>query len=477
MDAGLQARCAAVGRTLDQAPVSRRRLGVWALAASGIGLDGYDLFIMSVAGPLIVMDMGLDPWQKSLAVGAAVVGAVPGALISGRIADRVGRQRMLKFDIVLFAVTAILAALSWSAWSLAAFRFLQGVAIGAEYPLSASMVAEVMPARNRGRWMTGAFSFQALGMVGGAVAGFVILELAPQAGAWRWMLLSGVIPAVLVAALRLRIPESPRWEAVHGSIDKAERDTQWLTGTLPEVTEEDARLAEALGHGPQPRTRARVLLSARWRRALLFTTVPWLLMDVALYGVGLYTPSILIGLTDGTGGVTDTTFLKDDIIATQQAAFTDVFLILGFAVNILLVERTGRIRLQVLGFLGMAAALAALALQGTSGPEWAVLLAFVAFNTFVNSGPNATTYLLPAEVYPTRLRATGHGIAAASGKVGAVIGTFLLPLAVAAWGLSSTIGVVAALAAVGALVTFVLRIETRGAPADGDAADEGAPGS
>ncbi len=468
MEAEITARQHAIGRTLDSTPVSRRRLGAWGLAASGIGLDGYDLFIMSVAGPLIVLDMGLDPWQKSLAVGAAVVGAVPGALFSGRLADKIGRQRMLKIDIVLFVVTAIASACSWNVWSLVAFRFLQGMAVGAEYPLSASMIAEVMPAKNRGKWMTGAFSFQALGMVGGAVIGFLILSAYPEVGAWRLMLLSGVIPAVIVAVLRLRVPESPRWQADQGELDQAEKDTEWLTGDFPTVTDEDRLFAEVYGKGPQPRAGARELLKPVWRRALLFTAIPWFLMDIALYGVGLFTPTILMGLTNGTGASTDTQFIKDDIIATQQAAFTDVFLIVGFAINILLVERTGRIRLQLVGFLGMFASLAVLAYTGKAGPEWLILLAFIAFNTMMNAGPNATTYLLPAEVYPTLLRATGHGIAAASGKVGAVIGTFFLPLATVWFGLSPSLAVIAVLTLVGAVVTWFFRIETRGTSLDGN---------
>jgi nitrate/nitrite transporter NarK len=99
---------------------------------------------------------------------------------------------------------------------------------------------------------------------------------------------------------------------------------------------------------------------------------------------------------------------------------------------------------------------------GSGGPLWILLASFIVFNTMVNMGPNATTYLLPAEVFPTRLRATGHGVAAAAGKVGAVVGTFLLPVATASVGLSPTIGVIAVLAGLGAVVTFVFRIETRG---------------
>lgn len=463
MGTALAARRHAIARSLDEAPVTKRRLGVWTLAAAGIGLDGYDLFIMSVAGPLIVADLGLDPWQKSVAVGAAVLGAVPGALFSGQLADRIGRQRMLKIDLALFVVTAVLSAVAWDVWSLASFRFLQGMAVGAEYPLSASFVAEVMPPKDRGRWMTGAFSFQAVGMVLGATIGFALLMWRPDESTWRLMLLSGVIPAIVVALLRMRMPESPRWLADQGELDQAERDVQWLTGAPLVITDEDLTYAREAPTRPPPTPRATVLLTSRWRRALVLTTLPWFIMDIALYGVGLFTPTILVELA-GAPTAGGTTFIKDDIVATQQAAFTDLFLILGFVINILLVERTGRILLQWIGFLGMGLSLGVLAMTGTGGTLWVVLAAFIMFNTTLNAGPNATTYLLPAEVYPTEMRATGHGVAAAAGKIGAAVGTFFLPLATATFGLGPSLAGIAVLCAAGAVVTLFARIETRGRP-------------
>lgn len=453
------ARRLAVERVLDTPTVTRRRKFAWGLAAAGIGLDGYDLFIMSAAGPLIVASLDLAPWQKAVAVGAAVLGAVPGALFGGRLADRFGRQTMLKVDLFIFIGTAIASAFAWDVWSLALFRFLQGMAVGAEYPLSASMVSEVMPAATRGRWMTGAFAFQAVGMVAAAGVATLLLLAIDDVDAWRWMLLSGVIPAVVVAIMRLKIPESPRWEARQGNLEEAERGAEWMTGIKPEVTDDDIALAEVFDRGPQPRIGAKALFMPRFRRALVLTTVPWFLMDIALYGVGLFTPTLIMGLVQKSP---DSTFLADDLIATAESAFTDVFLVIGFLINIVLIERAGRIRLQSVGFVGMAVGLAILALSGDGGAAWLILLGFSVFNIMLNIGPNATTYLLPTEVYPTRLRATGHGVAASAGKVGAVIGTFGLPLAVAAYGIRPTMVVIAVLSLVGLLVTLAARIETTG---------------
>lgn len=453
----------AIVRVLDTSPVSRRRVLVWALAAAGIGLDGFDLFIMTAAGPIIVADFGLDTWQKSLAVGAAVIGAVPGAIVSGRIADRIGRRRMMAFDLALFVVSAILSALAWNLPSLIVFRLLQGVAIGAEYPLSSSYISEVMPAHSRGRWMTAAFSFQAVGMLAGAGVGYLVLNLDPTMGAWRWMLLAGVIPAVIVAILRARVPESPRWEAQFGHVKRAIKATVWLTGVDPEPTAADRKAAEKVALPPPS---AGEVFARPHRRALALSSVPWFLMDIALYGIGLFTTSILLIMFHPSTSA-DTTFLSDDFItqlrqATAGAALTDLFLVIGFVINILLVERAGRIRLQVIGFLGMAVGLSVLAWQGKEGVALVVLGSFALFNLFMNAGPNATTYLMAAEVFPTRMRAQGAGLAAAAGKVGAVIGTFLLPLATSAMGMGPALGIVAALCVVGAVVTYVLRINTTG---------------
>ncbi|MDP1879103.1 MAG: MFS transporter, partial [Actinomycetota bacterium] len=414
------ARAHALGRTLDTAPVTRRRLMLWILAACGIGLDGFDLFIMSTAGPLITADFGLGPWGKSIAVGAAVVGAVPGALLSGRLADRIGRQNMLKIDIVIFTATAILSALSPNVWWLAFFRFWQGFAVGAEYPLSASLISEIMPSRTRTKWITGAFAFQALGMALAAFTSLLILTIHPDVSAWRWMLLAGAVPAALVAVLRLGQPESPRWEAGRGNVDRAEEDTTWLTG-LPVVVEEADRVAvEKTWLVQEKPATYGALFKPGMRRILVLCAVPWFLMDIALYGVGLFAPSIITGLMFTDPGDGSTSFLRDDIEATAITGFTDVFLVVGFILTILFVQRIGQIRLQIIGFIGMTIGLSLLAATGKEGSAALILIGFVIFNLMLNFGPNATTYMLPAQLFPTRIRATGHGFSAASGKVGAV---------------------------------------------------------
>lgn len=456
-----------IDHLLDESGGTRRQRRVWALAGGGIGLDGYDLFIMSAALPLLRDQFGLGSAAALAWLGAAaVVGAIPGALVSGILADRFGRRVVLRVDVLVFAATAVACALAWNPASLIVFRLIQGFAIGAEYPISAALVAEVMPQRNRGRWMTGAFAFQALGMVLAAAASTIILLIVDADSAWRWMLLSGVVPAIAVGVLRQRLPESPRWLARHGRTVAALASLEWLLG--PEAARQAAGVSHPNGprreEEPRRRGELRELFSRSLRARTTLVTIPWFVMDIALYGLGMFTPMIVLAALSSSGPLTGDMFLVTDVEATAAATLADTLLLVGFLANILLVERVGRMRLQFGGFIGMAVGtfIVALAARSDTGTA-AVIVGFMVFNLAVNLGPNATTYLVPAEVYPTRLRTTGHGFAAACGKVGATVGVLLLPVMLASYGRTSVMICLGVLCALGAGVTLLLRIETRGA--------------
>jgi MFS family permease len=207
----------------------------------------------------------------------------------------------------------------------------------------------------------------------------------------------------------------------------------------------------------------RDLFGKKYLKRTILVTVPWFLMDIGLYGIGIFTPTILSAMAFAGHG----NFVAKDILSTQGAIFLDMFLVIGFGFSILLIERVGRIKLQLLGFLAMGAAMAMLAVvgvpKGASGMTTIlVFVGFAVFNLMVNMGPNATTWILPTEVFPTSLRASGHGLAAASGKFGAALGIFLLPVLEQAWGLGATLAVIAGASFLGLLVTWLFGYETAG---------------
>src|SRR6266540_1849645 len=134
----MEAGPAPLGESLDRTPMTRLHMRFWLLAGLGIMLDGFDFFIIGVANPLIAQDFSLDATEKGLVSAAAIVGAVFGAGLLGPIADRIGRRRIFQADLIMFAAFSVACVFAWNVWALIAFRFLLGIAIGLDYPISAS---------------------------------------------------------------------------------------------------------------------------------------------------------------------------------------------------------------------------------------------------------------------------------------------------------------------------------------------------
>lgn len=460
-------RAQPLGSSLDTASMSRLHVRFWLLAGLGIMLDGFDFFIIGVANPLIAQDFEVNSAEKGLLSAAAIVGAIFGAALLGPLGDRVGRSRIFRVDLWLFVVFSVFCVVAWDEWSLIVFRFMLGLAIGLDYPIAASYVAEILPAHNRGRWLVGAFSLQAAGILLGAVVGVVILNLWPEVPSWRVMLGFGVVPALVIIWLRRKVPESPRWLAQNGREREACEVGGALVGGPVYVSAADRERRERPPEGLRALIQP-VLFTRRWIRRTVLTSVPWFLMDIATYGVGIFTPTLLASLA--LAGP-DATFISDDIASTEGTALLDIFLVVGFLLAILLVERLGRIPLQLLGFAMMVVALCLLAVAdqlpgGGNAHLWLVLTGFAMFNTFMNLGPNATTFALPAEVFPSEVRAAGHGFAAGCGKLGAALGTFLFPVLLADVGESALLFGIACTTALAFVVTYLFRIEPRGRSLD-----------
>lgn len=439
------------GQALNEGSLNGSLLKIWFLSAMGVFLDGFDLFVVGVALPFIARDFAPRPWELGLVAATAPLGAILGTALGGRLCDRFGRRPVFIVDLGLFIVFAIASAFAWNVASLLVFRFILGVGVGADYPISATYVSEFMPARLRGRMLVSAFSFQALGSLTGAAIGLLILLVYPQAGAWRFMLAAGAVPALIILFLRRSTPESPRWCELHGK-----------TGEAAAICSEIAGHNVELAQTSEQTLPWSALYSPQFIRRTLLTTIPWFLMDVCLYGIGLFTPVILatIGF-GGQGGANPVSYVIADIRSTEGAVFLDSFLVIGFALAIWQIDRIGRIHLQMMGFIGMTiglllVGLGAVSRAAGSGDISAILIGFALFNLMVNMGPNPTTYTLPSEVFPTALRGSGNGNAAAAGKVGAAVGIFLLPIVRAGVGLPILMAIVAGVSLLGFLVTWVL---------------------
>ena len=460
------------GTPTDFIPMTGMQWRIWLLASAGKFFEGLVVFMTGVALPLIVKDFGLSPVEKGIVSAAPLAGIMVGALALGGLADIYGRRRMFVVEMVVFAL--FLTGLTWSPtylW-LVVFLFGVGLALGCDYPTAHLVISENIASKDRGKLVLSAFAFQAVGALVGTIVGFLILSNLPEIRAWRWMYATAIVPAILVMLGRLRISDSGHWLMSQGRKAEAEAEVARLLEREPPYPKE-VRLADL--PADEQAAAARVRRTGGWRelftlpgrRATILASVPWFLQDLSTYGIGIFTPTILVKVI-GHETIADnnvSALIARDILAAKGAALLDVLLIVGILAAVLLADRVGRIHLQIIGFVGCAAGLglATLSLQAEE-PTRGILLfgGFMLFNFMTNVGPNAQTYLLAGEVFPTEVRGKGAGFAAAFAKVGAVMMAFLFPVLLADIGVDFLLSILIASSLLGAWVTWQFRIETTG---------------
>jgi MFS transporter, PHS family, inorganic phosphate transporter len=424
-----ETRAAALTHSRDEAALRRR-----ALLVSGVGFftDAYDLFVIGIVSTLLKGEWHLGASQLALLNAVMLGAAFLGALVFGRIADHVGRTRVYWMSAALMVVAAVGSALAPTLAVLVAFRFLLGFGVGGDYPVSAVLMSEYAGHHHRGRMVALVFSTQALGLIIGPLTALALLGGgAGPAATWRILLGLGAIPAAAAVWLRRTMPEPPRYAAHAASVPRQSR-------------------AGAAGQAaPGPAVGLSAFLASRRLLVLLAGTAGcWFLLDYAYYGNTISTPQIIALITPHASQATT--------IAIQLAIFA-IAAVPGYLLAIMRMDRVGHRKLQLAGFVMMGACFAVIGLvPGMTTAVVPFLLAYGISYFFTEFGPNVTTFVLPGEVFPTRARATGHGISAGIGKLGAFIGVFLFPVLQHSLGLRGTLLLTAGVSVLGALLTLVL---------------------
>jgi MFS family permease len=407
---------------LPSAEALRRR----ALLVSGMGFftDAYDLFVIGIVSTLLKSQWHLDTSQLALLNAVMLGAAFLGALVFGRIADAIGRTRVYWISAALMVVAAVGSAVAPSLAVLIGFRFLLGFGVGGDYPVSAVLMSEYSGHHNRGRMVGLVFSAQAVGLIVGPLVALALLGGgAGPAATWRILLGLGAVPAAAAVWLRRKMPEPPRYQA-------------------------RAAGAPAPDSGQATVGLWSFLRSRRLLVILAGTAGCWFLLDYAYYGNTISTPQI-ISLISPHASQTTT-------IAIQLAIFA-VAAVPGYVLAIARMDRFGHRRLQLAGFIMMGVCFAVIGLvPGMTTAVAPFLIAYGISYFFTEFGPNVTTFVLPGELFPTRIRATAHGISAGIGKLGAFIGVFLFPVLQSSLGLRGTLLLTAGVSVLGALLTLVL---------------------
>ena len=452
------------GTPLSWAPMTGMQWRIWMLAAAGKFFEGLVVFMTGVAMPLIAEEFNLNRYQHGVVGAASLFGILIGAIGLGGLADHYGRKAMFIVEMIIFMIFLALLVASPGYYLLVLFLFGLGLALGCDYPTAHLIISESIPSRARGQLVLAAFGFQAVGALVGTIVGYVVLKNIPEVGAWRWMYATAIVPAVLVTLGRLTITESAHWLLVRGrSKDAHEQVTRLLTRE-PAYPKRVNLIATTVTSTSRSLV---ALFQPANIRATILASVPWFLQDLGTYGIGIFTPAILAAsIGHKTAHVRNLAELvTNDELAAKGAALIDVLLIVGIIAAILLVNRVGSIRLQIWGFIGCAVGLAIAAastyVAGTT-QTLLIFIGFMVFNFMTNMGPNAQTYLLAGEVFPTEVRGTGAGFAAAFAKIGAVMTAFLFPMLMVDIGTCALLLILVGTSLVGAVVTFAFRIETTG---------------
>lgn len=458
------------GTVVKTTPMTAMQWRIWSLAAAGKFFEGFVVFMTGVALPLIVREFHIGAAEKGIVSAASLAGILVGAVLLGGLSDLFGRKRMFIAEMIIFCAFLALLILCQNFLSLAICLFGLGMALGCDYPTAHMIISESIPSLARGRLVLGAFAFQAVGALAGTGVGCLVLSLVPELSAWRWMFATALIPALLVTLGRFFITESPNWLFAKGAHDEAEIAVTKLLIRTPQYPQ-NIRLRR----DPTSITKSKRSFSSLFdtgnRRATIFASVPWFLQDLGTYGIGIFTPTILAaalgGGADHIRSVSD--LITDGILAAKGAALITVLLIVGIAFAVVLADKLGRIKLQIGGFIGCAFGLLlasfSIGFQGALKIEL-IFAGFMIFNFMTNIGPNAQTYLLAGEVFPTAVRGTGAGFAAAFAKIGAVATAFLFPILLVDIGTRALLYGLVITSILGAIMTWLFRIETTGVNLD-----------
>ncbi|KAJ3312948.1 phosphate transporter [Boothiomyces sp. JEL0838] len=458
------------------------------VAGSGFLTDSYDNFVIGIMTTIIgyvyfgwnknkIPDFD-NGWLKA----ASSWGNLTGQFFFGILGDILGRKKMYGIELIILIIGSVGCALAAPpargfgfAGVLGFWRFILGVGVGGDYPVSGVITSEFASTKNRGTMIALVFAMQGVGiLLGSAVSVLALLAYQNMIRAdptnldyvWRVMAGFGCIPALCAVYFRLTIPETPRYALdVEKDIAKGAAATkQFMTNKMTIVHEEE-HIAPA--KEKKPFHTSFIEYFGKWGnlKVLIGTAFTWFFLDIGFYGTNLNTSTIISAIG---WGAPPSPAAPYDVIWNLAAGSAIVNLcgnFPGYFFTVFFVDRIGRKPIQFLGFAMLTLAFLFMAiffdtLTKNYIAAFVFLYCFAQF--FFNFGPNSTTFIIPAEAFPTKVRSSAHGISAAAGKAGAIIAAQGFdPLKSQNGGMSMLLWIFAGCCFLGLLFTFLVP-ETKG---------------
>ncbi|OWZ61585.1 phosphate:H+ symporter [Cryptococcus neoformans] len=452
MSAGERRRAALA--EIDEASFSWFHAKACIVAGVGFFTDAYDIFSISIAATMIgyvYHNGGSNTSNQDLGIKVAhSIGTFFGQLLFGYLADRIGRKRMYGVELMIIIIGTLGQAVAGHAPGvniygiLIMWRFIMGIGIGGDYPVSSVITSEFAARKIRGRMMAAVFSAQGWGNFACAIVAVIVVaayknsihsqpldDLKSVDQAWRLIIGIGCVPAVIALYFRLTIPETPRYTMdVERNIKQASQDVDAYITTGQYIA--DPVQINDRAEVPKASWSDFIRHFGQWQngKVLLGTAWSWFALDIAFYGLGLNSSTILS--TIGFGSSTDLPTKQENIYQTlYNVAVGNIILavgglIPGYYFTMAFIDSWGRKPIQLMGFVLLTIIFVCMGfgydkMLSTDSGKKAFVFLYCMANFFQNFGPNTTTFIVPGEVFPTRYRSTAHGISAASGKLGAIV--------------------------------------------------------
>jgi putative MFS transporter len=433
----------AISARLERLPWSRFQRSIFLVVATAWLFDSIDLGAITFLLSPISSEFRLTPAQAGLLGSASFAGMLTGAIVAGSLADRIGRQKVFQYSILIWGLASLALVFAWDFNSVGGFRFLLGVGMGAEFPVAAALIAEFMPASKRGRY---AALLEGAWPVGFIAAGAIAYFMVPAWG-WRGFFALQAALALWALVIRRSVPESPRWLASRGLTHEANRIMQGIEDAVRKATRQPLPEYDCHDHAEATESRGgiRALFVPEYRRRTIMLWLVWFCILFGYYGLTTWIGKLL----------TDSGF--DVVKSIGFILLMALWGIPGFISAAFLIEIIGRkYCLALYTLLSAGGAF----LYGQAAGETQLMI-YGSLLQFFFFGMWSSIYAFTPELFPTRARGIGVGTATAAGRLGALLGPIVVPLLLAAGGTSLVFTASAGLFVLAAVIVLLTLPETK----------------
>lgn len=459
--------------SIDNAKFNSSHLRTILISGVGFFTDAYDIFAINIASSMLGYVLNQDQNGRldnnfELAIKIATpIGTFIGQILFGFLADYFGRSRIYGSELMIITISTLGQALS-SSKLMVVWRFLLGIGIGGDYPLSACITSEAAAVKIRGRMMTAVFASQGFGQLAASIVSLIVVKLFEESiksdaipgssvdNCWRLLIGFGAIPASCALYFRLTIGESERYkfETQDLSAVVVEEDQRaFLNDTALELQESESLSKDQERHSDLDDddddetdtinkdvesfsdTQSRQKTNSFWAhyqqwkhfKVLFGCAWSWFALDLAFYGLGLNSSIVLnaIGFGIALDGDQNHQIYQSLLnVSVGNIVLSIAGLIPGYWVAFAFIDSWGRKPIQIMGFAALTSLFIIMGFayhQLIDHSEHLFVFFYCLANFFQNFGPNTTTFVIPAECFVTRYRSRSHGISAASGKFGAIL--------------------------------------------------------